>query len=149
MTRKIIPDVVREQKIREVLPSESVLDAVKMMATHRIGALLIIQNGKLQGIFTERDVCTKVVAQGRDPAKTKLADVMTKDVEHIRPDQTAMDALNLMRERNFRHLPVMDGDRILGIVSVRDLYACCQTELEDELHNRDEFIFGVGYGGSN
>lgn len=147
MPRKIVPDIIGKQVLCEFSREETVLEACKMMAERRVGAVLITKAGRLEGIFTERDAACRVLAQGRDPATTKLGDVMTKNPEVLGPDDPPETALERMRAGDFRHLPVVDGTRIIGVVSIRDLYALVQNQLEDDLRYRDAFIFGNGHGG--
>jgi CBS domain-containing protein len=149
MNRKIVPDVISGvQNIATANIGMSVRDAAIAMANRRIGAMIVLDSsGRMAGIFTERDVMTKVVATRRDPDITLLADVMTPNPDTIGPDDTAADALEMMRKHNYRHLPVLDGTRLIGMVSVRDLYATALGELEQGLQERDAFISGsAGYG---
>jgi CBS domain-containing protein len=147
MHRRIVPDIVSKQDISTVGATMTVRDAAREMAAKRIGALMITEQGRLQGIFTERDVMTKVVAAGRDPDKTVLADVMTRNPDTVRPDSLALKALEMMRESGYRHLPVLEADgRIVGIVSIRDLYFAVKTDLEEDIQEREAFLFGSGYG---
>ena len=147
MVKKIVPDVVNNQKLVFTNARASVGKAAQIMAENRIGALLVTKSDKLEGIITERDLLVKVVARLKDPEKITVGEVMTKKPEYVNPDDSAFDALDTMREKGFRHLPVVDGHRIIGLVSIRDLYALVQDQLEDDLRERDEFIFGSGYGG--
>ena len=147
MPMKIIPDVVNNQKIQCVTGSTTVQEAAKILAKHHIGALLVTKRNRLEGIFTERDLSARIVAQGKDPEKTKVFEVMTENPETVGPDDLAISVLQKMCNRGFRHLPVVDKDKIVGMVSVRDLYASAKSQLEDDLKDRDAFIFGAGYGG--
>ncbi len=144
MKRKIVPDVVENQTIRTISGSASAREAAGIMAEHHISALLVTKGDKLEGIFTERDISMKILAHGRDPEKTKVSRVMTKNPVTISPDDWAMNALEKMHDLGFRHLPVVDGERIVGMVSVRDLYVTVQVQLEDDMKFRDAFIFGTG-----
>jgi CBS domain-containing protein len=147
MHRRIVPDIVSNQSISTVSTAMTVRDAAREMAAKRIGALMITDKGRLQGIFTERDVMTKVVAAGRDPDTTTLGDVMTREPDTVRPDSLALKALEMMRESGYRHLPVVEADgRIVGIVSIRDLYFAVKTDLEEDIQEREAFLFGSGYG---
>lgn len=147
MHRRIVPDIVSNQSISTVQTTMTVRDAAREMAAKRIGALMITDQGRLQGIFTERDVMTKVVAAGRDPDTTTLGDVMTRDPDTVRPDSLAVKALEMMRESGYRHLPVVEAEgRIVGIVSIRDLYFAVKTDLEEDIQEREAFLFGSGYG---
>jgi CBS domain-containing protein len=117
------------------------------MAQRRIGAVMVIDGARLVGIFTERDLLSKVVAMKRDPDTVRLSEVMTRDPDTIGPDETAFAALDMMRKRGYRHLPVLDGGTLIGMVSVRDLYSTALGELEEGLKERDAFISGsAGYG---
>lgn len=146
--RKIVPDVIGKQNLVIVSPETTVREAARLMATHKIGAVMIGDATRLIGIFTERDLAFKVVAAARDPDTVRLAEVMTPDPDTLRPEDTAHDALRRMSERGYRHLPVVDGSgRIVGMVSVRDIYGAMLNQLEDELHDREAFIQGsAGYG---
>lgn len=145
--RKIIPDVIGKQNLIIMSAETTVRDAVRLMATHKIGAVMVGEGSRLTGIFTERDLAFKVVAAGRDPDTVRLAEVMTRDPDTLRPDDSAHEALQRMSQRGYRHLPVVEGGRIVGMVSVRDIYGAMLTQLEDELHDREAFIQGsAGYG---
>lgn len=147
MHRRIVPDIVSNQSISTVQATMTVRDAAREMTAKRIGALMITDQSRLQGIFTERDVMTKVVAAGRDPDTTTLAEVMTRNPDTVRPDSLALKALEMMREAGYRHLPVVEADgRIVGIVSIRDLYFAVKTDLEEDIQEREAFLFGSGIG---
>ncbi len=120
MSRKIIPDVVHDQELVQLAPEETVREAARQMAARRVGAALVSEGGTLVGIFTERDLLNRVVARDLDPAKTKLSEVMTRNPATVAPSQRSVDALHLMHEGGFRHLPVVERGRIRGIVSLRD-----------------------------
>ena len=117
-----------------VLPQEaSVRDACALMSDRRAGSVMATdQSGKLAGIFTGRDAVTRVLAQGKDAMRTKLAEVMTTNPDTMLPEQTAIDALRLMWDGGYRHLPVVKEGRILGIVSRGDFKADEEDRLEEE-----------------
>ncbi len=146
MERRIVPDLVRDQTIACLPPSATVQDAAQIMAERHIGAILVAVDGRLQGIFTERDVLARVVAARLDPNDTALGGVMTPNPDTVAPNDTALEALRKMSERGYRHLPVIDNDRLVGIVSIRDLYAAVNHELAEDLQQREAFIFDTGYG---
>lgn len=131
--RTVIPHAVGEQSLATLEPSASVLEAARMMAYLRIGALLIVEDEKLVGIFSERDALMRVLAKELDPAATTLGQVMTADPITIAPDATVQQALDIMAEKGFRHLPVLDGERIVAIVSIRDLYRSVKDQMETDL----------------
>lgn len=144
--RKIVPDIVREQELIELDRKTTVRQAVAIMAKRRIGAVMIVEQDHLLGIFTERDVLTRVVAAGRDPDSTPLGEVMTADPDTLHVDDTGAHALEMMREHGYRHFPVVKDGKPVAIVSVRDLYGAITRQLEDDIRSRDAFIRGEGYG---
>ena len=146
MQGKIVPDIVNNQKIELIAPSVTVREAADRMTERHIGALLMGENEKLLGIFTERDILTRVVSKGLDPQTTRVEEVMTKNPDTVGHDEQALTALERMQQKGYRHLPVTDGDRLVGIVSVRDLYAAVKRGLETDLEQREAFIFDTGYG---
>jgi CBS domain-containing protein len=97
-----------------------VKEAAQLMRQHNIGALLVVEHGKLAGIFTERDALFRVLADGLDPATTALESVMTRKPQTISADCAFPTALQMMHDGRFRHLPVVDGEQLLGMISVRD-----------------------------
>lgn len=144
--RKLIPDVITSQELVCMTPGTPVRDAVTLMAEKRIGAILVMESGRLKGIFTERDVTVRVVAAGRSAEKTALEEVMTASPDTLPPEAKAIEALTLMEERRYRHLPVVAADgTVKGIVSIRDLFAVVRLSLEEEIKTREEFMFGSGY----
>lgn len=146
MQRKIVPDLVSNQSLACLPPGASVRDAAKVMTERHIGAILIAVDGRLQGVFTERDVLTRVVMPGLDPDETALGGVMTPNPDTVGPDDTALEALRRMSEHGYRHLPVVKDGRLIGIVSIRDLYAAVNSQLAEDLQQRDAFMFDTGYG---
>lgn len=112
--------IIEDQKPVTAAAGLSVAEAARLMKTHRVGALLVVQQGKLKGIFTERDALFRVMAEGRDPQKTRVGEVMTPNPRTIAPDRPFGHALHLMYEGEFRHVPVVENGRPLGMVSARD-----------------------------
>jgi CBS domain-containing protein len=146
MHRHIVPDIVSNQTLVTLAPQTTVREAAKVMTERKIGAIMVVESGRLVGIFSERDVLGRVVARGLDPDKALLRDTMTPNPLTVGPDDAPASALEMMAQRGFRHLPVVDGERIVGMVSIRDLYAAIKIELEEEVHERESFIFGSNYG---
>ncbi len=147
MHRKIIPDVVPRRDIRAVTEKDTVLDCAKTMKDLHVAAMIVVDDaGKLIGIVTERDMVQRVLAKGLDPKTTTMADIMTRNPDTLKPDDSAADALELMRSRNFRHLPVAEDGRCVAMVSIRDLYAAVQEALQAEIHETEAFVFGDRYG---
>src|SRR5258706_12677803 len=107
--------------IHDVAPSASVFEALQIMAARNIGALLVRENGNLVGIFTERDYARKLILMDRSSKQTKVSEVMTPRVIYVRPTQTNEECMALMTDNHLRHLPVIDGDKRLGLVSIGGL----------------------------
>lgn len=147
MARHIVPDVVEKQNLSSLSPKETVLAAAKLMTTRKIGALLILEEGKLVGILSERDIAGRLVAEGKSPGGTLIETIMTPRPETIGPKASVMDALQRMQEGGFRHLPVEEDGKIIGMVSIRDIYAAVREDLEEAVLEREAFISGSGMAG--
>ena len=119
MSQRSVVQLIKRQVIH-LAPSASVREAAQLMSEHHIGALLVMDEGRLAGIFTERDALNRVLAEGRDPDSTPLSEVMTRDPVTLSPQTAATQALRLMGEVGFRHLPVVENDEVYGIISLRD-----------------------------
>lgn len=116
--------------------ADSVRDATVRMAEHACSSILICEGGKLLGIFTERDLLVRVVAAGLDPDRTKLEEVMSADPDTIDGGESVVEAIRRMDEFNYRHLPVMENGKVLGVVSVRDLPFEDLVSMQPELEKR-------------
>jgi CBS domain-containing protein len=122
---------------------ETVLQATKRMNEHGIGALLVMEGEKLAGIFTERDVLRRVVAEERQPATVKVGEVMTRDIACATAETSIDDARSIMRQRRIRHLPVVDGSgRVRGVISIGDLNAFHANNQEVAIHYLQEYLHG-------
>jgi CBS domain-containing protein len=146
MHRRIVPDIVRDQRLTFAQETTTVREAVRQMVEDDVSAVMVCDRSGLRGIFTERDLARKVVAAGLDPDQVTLASVMTSDPDTLRPDDTPRHAIQKMRSRGYRHLPVVDGTRVVAMVSVRDLYSAALGEAEEDLRELDSFVHGPGYG---
>ncbi len=131
--RTIVPYAIGVQRLVTMSPMTPVNSAAREMTERRIGAVLVVDEGQLQGIFTERDALTRVLAASLDPATTLIADVMTHNPDTIGPDESVAYALSMMNERGYRHLPVVDGETLVGIVSIRDLYRSIKAQMDSDL----------------
>jgi CBS domain-containing protein len=132
-----------EAKAPEVFaigPDAPVIDAVALMADKRIGALLVMQAGRLVGILSERDYARKVVLQGRSSRETPVRDIMTREVISVGLDETSDRCMQLVTERRIRHLPVLDGDAVLGVVSIGDLVKAVIEDQQLELEQLQRYI---------
>ena len=104
-----------------VKPSDSVFDALKLLADYEVGALMVMENGQLVGIFSERDYTRKIALQNKNSKETRVADIMTRNVLVVAPTTRTRECMALMSEKKIRHLPVMDGTTVVGMISIRDL----------------------------
>ena len=136
---------VLEQKGKQVYvtsSSQSILSAIKTMQERKVGALLVVDDGKPVGIFTERDVMTRVVACECNPAETTVSEVMTSNLVAVGPDTTVQQAMAIVTEKRVRHLPVMTGDELLGVVSSGDLTHWVVKSQSYEIENLVRYITG-------
>ena len=117
---RTIRSIIEDQPPITCSPKTTVAEAARLMRRHHIGALMVVDDGELVGIFTERDALYGVIAEGHDPKVIRLAAVMTRNPETIHPDRPFVDALHLMHASGFRHVPVVESGRAIGMVSARD-----------------------------
>ena len=135
--QRAIRTIIENQKPVTASAEITVAAAARLMKEQRVGAILVVRDGELAGIFTERDALYRVVAEGRDPAATRVADVMTANPRTIAPDRPFGHALHLMYEGGFRHVPVVDNGRPLGVVSARDALGPDLREFVADLDTRN------------
>lgn len=129
-------------------PETTVLAAVEMMSRQRVGAVGVVENDKLVGIFTERDLMERVVLKVRPPASTRVGEVMTSPVASVRADGSPAKALETMIDRHIRHLPVTDdSNRVLGVLSIRNLLQDQLEKARGEADSLEAFITADGGGG--
>jgi CBS domain-containing protein len=124
-----------------VSPDDSVMTAIEVSLPQRVGAVSVMERGRLVGIFTERDVMLKIVHQKRDPERTLIRDVMTSPVMTVKPDTNVGDVLHLMLDRHIRHLPVsQDGTTVLGMLSIRNVLQYMVEDLQSNVHHLQSYI---------
>ncbi len=140
MAIRSLRSIVQGQTPITVAKTVTVLEAARMMKLQNIGALLVCDGTRLCGIFTERDALFRVLAEGRDPGATRLAQVMTPQPQTIHPDQPFLDALRMMHKGRFRHMPVVEDGRPLGMVSSRDALDDDLYELRVDLDQREDML---------
>ena len=146
MQRRIIPDIVPRFKITSVLPDATAYTGAKLMADLNIAALIVVDSqGKLVGIVTERDMTQRVLATGLDVNNIIIKDIMTTNPDTLSPDDSAIDAFELMQNRGYRHLPVTENGKCISIVSIRDLYSSVKDALEEDIKETEAFVFGDRY----
>lgn len=119
MLETAVGELIESRRLVVASPDTSVLDAARQMRVSHVGAVLVVRGEQLVGIFTERDALNRVMAEGRDPAATRLAEVMTHDPKTVAADETLGYALLVMHEHGFRHLPVLEERRPVGVISAR------------------------------
>jgi CBS domain-containing protein len=132
--------VMERKKLLTASPSMTVREAAKQMARRKVGAILVVEHESLVGIFTERDAVFRVIAQDRDSRATRLADVMTPSPKTVTPDKSFGYALLLMHENGFRHLPVIEGEKLVGIVSARNALDPDLEEFVSEAQRRAHIL---------
>jgi CBS domain-containing protein len=125
-----------------ITPDRPVLEALKIMAAKKIGALLVMQDKMIVGIFTERDYARKVILEGKHSDKCAVEDVMTERVIYVRPDQTIEESMALMTDKHVRHLPVCEGETIYGIISIGDVVKAMISEKEFIISQLEHYITG-------
>jgi CBS domain-containing protein len=123
-------DLVKDRRFYSVESTRTVLEAARYMMEHNVGAVPVLRNGELIGILSERDIMNRVVAVGRTPGTTAVSEVMTANPRAVHADESIEECLFIMREFGFRHLPIMDGKEIKGLVSLRDVLMHQAAEME-------------------
>ncbi|HRP88296.1 MAG TPA: CBS domain-containing protein [Gammaproteobacteria bacterium] len=140
-----IRTILKNKKSGEVWsvgPDETVLEAITRMARLGIGALLVMEGERLVGIVSERDYARKIILQGRRSAETRVAEVMTREVATATEDMTAQQCLGMMTQGFFRHLPVMDGERVIGLVSIGDLVKAVIADQQEVIEQLERYVTG-------
>jgi CBS domain-containing protein len=125
-----------------ISPDQSVFDAIRMMADKGIGALLVLEGDELVGILSERDYARKVILKGRSSKETPVRDIMTSKVLYVGPDRTIDQCMAIITEKRIRHLPVMEGDRLLGVISSGDLIKAMISHQEFIIEQLESYIKG-------
>jgi CBS domain-containing protein len=143
-----VRDVLRKKgdQIHSVGPLSTVIDAVNVMNDHHVGSVLVMEAGEPVGIFSERDVLVRVVAAHRDPRQTLIRDVMTTRLYTTSPDEPLLSVMRLMTERRCRHVPVVEGDALVGLISIGDITKATQRNLQQEVRELSSYISGPYLG---
>ena len=137
MPHRTIRDLIGNQTILTASAETNVNEAAGLMKRTNVGAIMVVESGRLVGIFTERDALFRVIAEGREPHATRIAEVMTRNPQTIDPDKPLGHALHMMYEGGFRHVPVVENGRPLGMVSARDALGPELDAFESELAQRE------------
>ncbi len=131
------------RQICSVSPETTILDALKLMAERNVGALLVLQEGRLAGIFSERDYARKVVLKGKSSRETQVLEVMTQKVDCVSPSQSVRDCMSLMTVKHIRHLPVIESDQLVGVISIGDVVKAVISEQEFTIEQLESYIAGA------
>jgi CBS domain-containing protein len=144
--RKLLADKGKAGNV-SVSTTDTVMDALKVMAEAHIGAVLVSEDHKFVGIFTERDYLLKGELAGRTAKDTRVADVMTRSMYTVTMETSAEQCMALMDEHHFRHLPVVENDQLVGMVSIRDVLTAMLQNKESEIKGLENYIMGTGFSG--
>ena len=142
---KTVAELLRAKPTRPVIkvsPEQSVLDAIKILATENIGAAIVMSGDRLAGIFSERDYTRKVILKGRSSDSTRVEEIMTVNVVVVNPRTKTRDCMALMTEKNIRHLPVVDEGRVIGMVSIRDIVSDIIADQDFTIEQLEHYISG-------
>lgn len=139
----IIRDIisVKGSDVTTVGPEADVIDAIKTMAKMNIGSILVVERGKVVGIISDKDFSNKVIMEDRLNESISAKEVMSTPVVAIKPDQSIEDAMSIMTEKRVRHLPVMDDDQLVGLVSIGDLVKAIISEQESTIKQLEQYIY--------
>lgn len=129
-------------QVMGISPDAPVFDALTLMAEKNVGALLVIEAGRLVGIFSERDYARKIILRGKASKQTPVREIMTSEVVHVSPDHTIEDCMELMTARRIRHLPVLDGGRLVGVISIGDVVKAIISEQVFIIEQLQAYITG-------
>jgi len=133
---------VKGQDVWSIEPDASVYDAMKLMAEKEIGALMVTEGTKLVGLISERDYARKVILQGRASRTTQVKEIMTTRVVYTHPQQNIEECMAVMTEKRVRHLPVIDGERLVGVISIGDLVKSIISEQQFIIEQLERYIRG-------
>lgn len=135
-----IYDLVRGNELFVATEEQNVTEVAQLMGHHNVGAVPVLRDGELVGVFSERDIMKRVVAAGLDPQRTRVGEVMSTDVHAVSPHETLQDCMVLMKRHGVRHLPIVEGDRLVGVVSLRDILLHEVTEMDGEVRAMRAYI---------
>jgi CBS domain-containing protein len=128
--------------VYSVAPTDSVYHAIAMMAEKQVGALMVIFEGKIVGILSERDYARKVILKGRTSREMTVAEVMSFPIIAVSPDHTVVECMKIITDHRIRHLPVLDGERLVGMISIGDLVNWIITEQSETIRHLEAYITG-------
>jgi CBS domain-containing protein len=126
--------------VHSIAPEAPVLDAIRLMAQHGVGALLVMQGGKLLGVVSERDYARKVILKGKSSNDTAVSHIMSAPVLTVNAEQSVHDCMRIMTEHRIRHLPVVEGERVIGVLSIGDLVRAVVEEQQQTIADLEQYI---------
>lgn len=129
-----------------VSPTDTVYRALQLMAENNVGAVMICEENQMQGIFTERDYCRKIILMGRSSLNTPIQDIMTKKMITVKPEQSLEECMELMTRYHIRHLPVQEDEKLVGVVSMRDVMEMIISSKQSRIDQLESYILGNDYG---
>ena len=133
---------IKPARVVSVGPTQSVLEAIKVLAAEDIGAAIVMEGGRLAGIFSERDYTRKVILKGRSSDTTRVEEIMTPNVIVVTPRTRTRECMQLMSEKNIRHLPVVEEGRVVGMVSIRDIVSDIIADQDFTIEQLEHYISG-------
>ena len=133
---------VKGHEVWSIGPDATVYEAIKLMADKEIGALVVKEGDSLVGVLSERDYARKVVLQGRSSMETKIREIMTTRIAYAKPEQSVEECMAMMTDKRVRHLPVMEGKRLLGLISIGDLVKAIIEEQQHTIRQLEQYISG-------
>ncbi len=141
---KSVAELLKSKPTRvvSVRPEQSVLEAIKVLASEDIGAAIVMTDGRIAGIFSERDYTRKIVLKGRSSDTTRVQEIMTPNVIVVTPRTKTRECMHLMTEKNIRHLPVVDDGRVIGMVSIRDIVSDIIADQDFTIEQLEHYISG-------
>lgn len=129
-------------EVWSIEPSATVYDAIRILAEKEIGALLVMKNDTLVGIISERDYARQIILKDRSSEDTKVEDIMTRKVIQVQPNDEIDDCMTLMTENRFRHLPVVEGEKVIGVISIGDLVRAVIAQQQSTINDLEKYISG-------
>ncbi len=145
---KLVRDILQTKgyDVWSVSPDAMVYEALQVMADKNIGAVVVLEDGEVVGIFSERDYARKVILEGRSSLNTPVREIMTSKVYYVHPGQSLEECMALMTEKHIRHLPVLENDRLIGIISIGDVVKAIISDQKVTIQQLENYILGRGYG---
>jgi CBS domain-containing protein len=136
----------RDRTVWTIDADSTVYDALVKMSKKGIGALVVLENGKVAGIFSERDYARKVVLHGKSSKESTVNELMTREITFVRPENTIEECMTLLSKKHIRHLPVLEGDELIGVITIRDVLKKVIEDQQLTIQNLEDYIYGRAYG---